>query len=404
MSASHADPDGAIVITGVSVLTPLADDVPSLLTALHARRNAMVEAPDILGAAVSRIEPFVATQYANVRGLRVYNRTMQLGICAAKLALSDAQLDPTDIPSDEFGIVAASTFGHMDTLIEYDRSLMTHGLQRTNPTLMPLAIPSAPGAGAGLSFGAKAFTLTLANGAASSRDALGLGLRFLSDARARVCVVVAAFANCRELILSAARAGALTRPQDVLVFDSRSRGTGLGEASAAIVLERAENARARDVPAKGVLRGHVSTFAPRTCDRSDALKRACEGALRCAGSVPGDIALVSAGANGIPDRDLAEAEGIHAALGKACANAAVIAIKGNLGEVVDAGGLLQVITALESLRSRTAPPIRGLERPVESNLRFVRETAPISATDALVTSMSNTGACSALVVSGGHAF
>ena len=68
----------------------------------------------------------------------------------------------------------ASTYAHLDTAIEYDRSLVTVGIQQTNPALMPLAIPSAPGATLALAFGAKAFSITLANeGAARAGRAWG---------------------------------------------------------------------------------------------------------------------------------------------------------------------------------------------------------------------------------------
>ena len=58
--------------------------------------------------------------------MRLYNRATQLGICAAKLALNDAGLDEGgDARRPALGIVTASTFGHIDTLLEYDRNLIT---------------------------------------------------------------------------------------------------------------------------------------------------------------------------------------------------------------------------------------------------------------------------------------
>ncbi len=197
---------------------------------------------------------FEATRYANVRGMRIYNRSTRLGICAARLALVDAGLENSGFPGEQLGVVMASTFGHFDTLIEYDRGLYTQGPTRTNPALMPLAIPSAPGAMIALSFGAKACSITLADGGAGALDALGLAARLTRAGRVGACIVVAALGLFDELVLSAARAGQLAPPEAFRVFDQRSGGTAFGEAGVAVIVETMEHARARGATPKG-LRG-----------------------------------------------------------------------------------------------------------------------------------------------------
>ena len=92
------------------------------------------------------------------------------------------------LAGEDLGFLMASTYGHLDVLIDYDRSLVTNGLQRTNAALMPLAIPSAPGAMVALALGAKAFSMTFCDNGASFVDALALGARSIEDgASARMC-------------------------------------------------------------------------------------------------------------------------------------------------------------------------------------------------------------------------
>ena len=94
-----------------------------------------------------------------------------------------------------------------------------------------------------------------------------------------------------------------------------------------------------------------------------------------------------------------------------------MAIKGNLGEGLDAGGLLQAIVALSALRSGQAPPglppvfptILDLAEPEVPGLRYVRVESESSARGdglkgrhALVTATSSTGACSALILAVPH--
>jgi 3-oxoacyl-[acyl-carrier-protein] synthase II len=394
-----------IVATGASVLTPLADDVGALVAALRDGKSSLAPAADLGGADASRFSAFDATRYANVRGMRVYNRATQMGICAARLALNDAGLGVEGgAPLDglQLGIVTASTFGHIDTLLEYDRNLITLGVQRTNPTLMPLGLPSAPGAAIALAFGAKAFSVTLSDGGASGLGAIGLGARLLAHGRARYCVVVSAFTLAAELIASAKAAGMLAPAGELHVLDRRAQGTAFGEAAAAIVLERADDARARDKAPKGFVRAHAATFAASSARRADALARACRNALAGSRVEPAQVALASTSANGVPAVDRAEAHALLAALGDSAARTPLTALKGNVGDSMDTSGVLQALCAFEALRSGVAMPIARFEEPAVAGLRYLAQPAELAPGCALLTSTSDSGACSALVLATRH--
>jgi 3-oxoacyl-[acyl-carrier-protein] synthase II len=392
-----------IAITGVGLITPLGDDLDKVGEALCSGRRAVVASADIAGAGEAHIPDFDSARYATIRGMRMYNRTTRLGICAAQLALVDAAVEGESCPGEQLGVVTASTSGHLGTLIEYDRSLVAVGLQRTNPAWMPLAIPSAPGAMIALSFGAKAFSMTLSQGAASSLDALGLGMRFIESRRARACVVVGAFSPCAEISLAASRAGMFAPAGEFRVFDRRSRGTAFGEGAAAVVLERLDDCHHRGTTPRAVLRGYGSAFATRPSEITSALARAAGAALRTAKLGPADIRLVSSGANGLPERDRSEARALVALLGDAAAQPPVVAAKASLAECVDASGLLQTLVALFALRSGAVPPIPDLDEPEVPGLRYARPHMTVDDGHALATAVSSTGACSALVLSARHA-
>jgi 3-oxoacyl-[acyl-carrier-protein] synthase II len=392
--------DAPVAITGLGLITPLGDRPEAVAEAMRAGRSALAPAEGS-GWAEARIADFEATRYANIRGLRLYSRPTRMGICAARLALSDSGLESAGLPAEQLGTVTASTFGHLETLLEYDRSVVAAGPLRGNPALMPLSLPSSPGAAVALSFGAKAFSMSLSDGATSSLDALGLGARLVAAGRARACLVVGAFGLCPELSLAASRAGLLAPAGAYRVLDRRRRGSALGEGAGAVVLERVEDARARGAEPRGLVLGQAGAFALRPADRAEALRRACEDALRAAGLAPGGVGLVSSGANGSPEGDAAEARALAAALGPAAADAPVMAVKSGLGDSIDASGMLQALAALAAMRSGRAPPILGLEDPEVAGLRYLTAETAVDAGAALVTSAAPGGACSALVLARG---
>jgi 3-oxoacyl-[acyl-carrier-protein] synthase II len=388
-----------VAITGVGILTPLGDTLAGVVASLCAGRSSIAPVQSPTPAAESRFVDFEATRYANVRGMRIYNRSTRLGICATRLALLDAGLENSGFPGEQLGVVMASTFGHFDTLIEYDRSLYTQGPARTNPALMPLAIPSAPGAMIALSFGAKACSITLADGGAGALDALGLAARLTRAGRVGACIVVAALGLFDELILSASRAGQLAPPEAFRVFDQRSGGTAFGEAGVAVIVETMGHARARGATPKGFVAGQASTYTAGPERMESSLARACSHALSKAGLESHRLGLVISGANGSPLVDRAEARALFSVLGESSGQPVVTAIKAALGDMLDASGLIQTIVAMSVLAGTLAPPIARLGEVAFPGLRYLTEPSTIEQGHALITGTSHTGACSALVIS-----
>ncbi len=384
------------LITGTAVLSPLADDPRALVQALLDGRDGLSTLTEPAPVAGARIANFEAGRYANVRGMRIYNRATRLGICAAVLALRDAGLEKGVLPED-LGVVAGWSFGHLDTLMEYDRGLVMEGVQRTNPALMPLAIPSAPGAVTALALRAKAFSITLSNGALSGLDGVGLAARLIAQGRAQICVVVSSAAHNEALLLSAWRAGALARPEDVRVFDRRSVGCAWGEGAAALVLESEAHARGRGVPVQGRVLAQASRFAG---DGVAALRRAGQRALTAAGVRAHELRLVSACAAGLPQGDASEACALIDLLDGA--PIPVMAIKSTLGHSHEASGLMQTVLALQALAVQQAPPIARLLEPTVPGLHYVRHATGIATGPALITALAPSGAASALIIAGEH--
>ena len=385
---------GSIAITGSGLITPLGDDLKLVMERMREGQSVLTHAtsPNVA------IPNFEATRYASVRGMRAYSRTTQLGIAAAALAMADARIGEGQIPSEQFGLVMASTFGHLDTLLEYDFGLVTKGMERTNPALMPLAIGSAPGSATALGFRLRGCSVTLSQGAATGLDALALAARLVASGRLRACLVVGAFAPNAE---------AMRRPgSDVVgpgaksrVFDAESQGMVLAESACALVVESVPSARERAATVQGLVLGHAAGFSAERGSLARTIAHTAERALARAELNPREVSLISAGANGIPAEDEAHAQALCAMFYASAPKPPVLmAPKASLGESVDAAGLLQLVTGLSALKGGVAPVIAGLNSPRVLGPRYALQTCSIEGGVLLATASSRTGSTAAMLL------
>jgi len=250
---------------------------------------------------------------------------------------------------------------------------------------------------------------------------------FLHGGAAGASAIVTAFAAVRSGRLAAALAGGFDCTLDRLnlaryaslgllatehsdaacrPFDRRRDGFLPGEAGAAIVLEDREAALARGAQIHGEILGAGSaceaTVYPDTSS-GRAVDRALSAALSSARIEPRALGFIMANGAGTVEGDRAEAFGIRSALGRACEEIPVTALKGIFGHVMAGSGALELMMALEALASGEIPPVCGCNEPDERcRLRLIREESfQTDAHSAAIVSVGLGGQTCALVVGRG---
>jgi 3-oxoacyl-[acyl-carrier-protein] synthase II len=147
-------------------------------------------------------------------------------------------------------------------------------------------------------------------------------------------------------------------------FDKARDGFVLGEGAAALVLERADAARARGATIHARLAGAGATadgydlVAPHP--EGEGAGRAIGAALRDAGLSPTDIGHVNAHATSTPVGDTAEAAAIRNAIGE---HVLVSATKSQTGHLLGAAGALESVFTILALRDQVAPATANLDDP-----------------------------------------
>ncbi len=370
MSTSATD----VVVTGLGATTPLGGDVATTWDALLAGRSGVSRITDdwikdFPAQLVARLAADPAEQIDRVRARRL-DRSQQVAVIAAEEAWRDSGAGDAGVDPLRIAVVFGTGIGGALTLLNQDDILEEKGPKRVSPFTIPMLMPNGPAAAVGLAVGAKGGVHAPVSACASGAEAVRWGLDLLRYDRADVVLVggteacvhplpMAGFAAMRAMSTRNDEPERASRP-----FDKGRDGFVLGEGAAALVLERADAAKARGARVHARLAGAGGTadgydlVAPHP--EGEGAGRAIAAALRDAGLSPADIGHVNAHATSTPVGDTAEAAAIRNALGE---HVMVSATKSQTGHLLGAAGALESVFAILALREQIVPATANLDDP-----------------------------------------
>jgi 3-oxoacyl-[acyl-carrier-protein] synthase II len=296
--------------------------------------------------------------------LRRLDRCQQFAVIAARQAWADCGAPDVD-PARFAVVIGTGIGGGLTTIAQYDK-ILAHGARRVSPFTIQMLMPNGAAAAVSLDLGAKGGAHAPMSACASGAEAIALGLALLRSGRADVVLAGGTEACLGQLSMAAfARMGALSQrahePQAASrPFDADRDGFVLAEGAAALVLERADSARARGARAHACLAG-----AGMSCDAHDMTTphpegqvRAMREAMATAGLGPSDIGHVNAHATGTPAGDGVEASAVIDAVGN---HPLVTATKSSTGHMIGGAGAVEAIFTVLSLRDGVIPATRNLD-------------------------------------------
>jgi 3-oxoacyl-[acyl-carrier-protein] synthase II len=292
-----------------------------------------------------------------------WSRTSAMALTAAAEAIATARLETA---AGRVGLVVGGTTGGMFETEGCLARLHAEPGGRDVPGSMRSHPLSVTGDRLDERLGPFARVRTLSSACSSSANALVVAAAWLRSGAVDAVVAGGSDGLCRLTLTGFNSLGAIDsdpcRP-----FDSRRRGTTLGEGAGFLVLERAESALARGAQPIAELAGwamgseahHITSPAPDGVVVAELIERA----LARAGIGPADIDYVNAHGTGTPANDSMEAAALKRAFGGELERIPVSSSKGQMGHTLGAaGGIEAVVTALVVARA-TLVPTAGLETP-----------------------------------------
>ena len=148
-----------VVVTGLGVISPLANDVDTFWRRLVAGDSGVGEITrfdhtDFKVHIAAEVKDFDPEDYIDKRKVRRLDLFSRYAVAAAKNAAADAQFDPS-LEAERCGAVIGSGVGGLQTLQSEIEKLIERGPDRTNPLLVPMMIPNMGAAHVSLELGTK---------------------------------------------------------------------------------------------------------------------------------------------------------------------------------------------------------------------------------------------------------
>ncbi len=376
-----------VVVTGLGMVTPLADGVEESWSRLIAGKSGAgpITRFDASGwpAQVACEVPlgdgsngtFCADRYMAPKERRRVDDFILYGIAAAKQAVEDAgwtELD--DAESERTGVMIGSGIGGLPGIADAAVLLHERGPRRVSPHFIPGRLINLVSGHVSIRYRFRGPNHAVVTACSTGAHAIGDAARIImlddadvmvaGGAEAAICPIgVAGFSQAKALSTQFNDAPErASRP-----WDEARDGFVIGEGAGILVLEELEHAKRRGAKIYGEVIGygmsgdayHVTAPSP----EGDGAFRSMRAALKRAGLSPSDIDYVNAHGTSTPLGDEIELGAVKRLFGEAIGHVSMSSTKSSIGHLLGAAGAVEAIFCLLAMRDDVAPPTLNLETP-----------------------------------------
>ena len=307
-----------------------------------------------IGAPIYDYDP---NEHFSTKEARKNDRFTQFAMIAARQALKDSRLEVTDENRTRIGVVAGSGIGGMLVIEEQHEVLMTKGMKRVSPMLIPKCIANmAPGM-ISIDLGLKGPNTCVVTACATGTHCIGDGYNIIKRGEADAILAggteaaisplgFSGFSNMMALTSRNAEPERASRP-----FDRERDGFLMGEGAGIIVMEELEHAIKRGATIYAEMIGygmsadayHITAPDP----EGDGGTRCMQAALLSAHLNPTEMDYINAHGTSTSLNDKLETVAIKRTFGEHAYKLAVSSNKSMLGHLLGAaGGVEAAATAL----------------------------------------------------------
>ncbi|MCB9932635.1 MAG: beta-ketoacyl-ACP synthase II [Planctomycetes bacterium] len=368
-----------VVITGLGVLSPIGNDVPTFWDAALRGANGIETQQEYVDAGLTttmagRLKGFDAEALLGDRKyVRQTDPFVHFAVIASQQALDDSKLDRNKVDMTRVGAIIGSGIGGLEEIMDGNRTLIERGPRRINPFFIPKLMLNAASGNVAIRFGLKGPNFATASACASANHALGMALRTIQYGDADVILSGGAEAACTVLGLAgfcAARAMS-TRNDDPAhasrPFDKERDGFVMGEGAGVLVFEELEHAKARGAHIYCEVAGFGQTddafHMTSPSEDGEGAMRSMLLAVKDSGATPEDVTYINAHGTSTEYNDRTETLAVKKAFGDHARKLMISSTKSMVGHLLGASGAVELVATAMAIKNGMVPPTRNLTVP-----------------------------------------
>ena len=375
-----------VVVTGLGLVTPLADGVEESWSRILAGKSG---AGRITGFDPSNLTTqyacevplgdgtdgtFDADKYMEAKERRKVDTFILFGMAAAQQAIEDAGWQPEDREAQErTGVLIGSGIGGLNSIADTAVMMAEKGPRRVSPFFVPGALINLISGQVSIRYGFRGPNHSVVTACSTGAHAIGDASRLIQYGDADVMIAGGAEAAICELGMAgfnACKALSTKHNDDPTVasrpWDADRDGFVMGEGAGIVVLEEYEHAKARGAKIYAEILGyglsgdahHITAPPP---DHEGA-ERAMRNACRNARITPDQINYVNAHGTSTM-ADTIELGAVERLMGDAAAKLKMSSTKSMTGHLLGAAGAIEAIFSILAIRDQVAPPTINLDNP-----------------------------------------
>jgi len=380
-----------VVVTGVGVISPIGIGKEKFWDNLIKGRSGIsyiekFPTDDYPTKIAGEVKDFNPEDFIDKKEARRLDRFSQFAISATKLALEDANWNPSEEEKENTAVIVASGIGGLETLENQFRVLFEKGPNKVSPFVVPMMIINMAAGNISIQFGFKGPNFATVTACAASSHAIGLGYKLVANGEVDCAIVggteagitpmgLAGFCSIQALSTQNDPPEKASKP-----FDARRDGFVMAEGCGILVLESLEHALKRNARIYAEIVGfgasddayHITAPDPQGYGAYLSMKRA----LMDAGITPEMVDYINAHGTSTKLNDKIETLAIKKVFGEHAYNLAISSNKSVFGHALGAAGALESVATVLSIYYGVVPPtINYEEKDPDCDLDYVPNKA-----------------------------
>lgn len=368
-----------VVVTGLGLVTPVGNDVPTTWNALVSGANGAdyIDRFDTEKFPVKfacEVKDFDPLSFLDKKEARRMGTFTHFALAASDEAVKDSGLVIDGSNAEMVGTYISSGIGDFWAIEREHEKLLNSGPDRVSPFFIVSAIVNLAAGNVSIRHGAKGPNSATATACSAGAHAIGDSFRLIErgDADAMICggaesaitpMSVAGFASMRALSTRNDDPKHASRP-----FDAERDGFVIGEGSGILILEELEFAKARGAKIYAEIVGYGMSgdafHVTMPDETGSGAIRVMQRAIKDAGIEPEKIGYINAHGTSTPYNDKFETLAIKQVFGDHAKNGLVVSsTKSMIGHALGAAGGIEAVISVLALKENKLPPTINYEFP-----------------------------------------